>query len=170
MLQTFYVGREREVHSRQTLVSCLSVGQGFCFRASAIPIQHETYLVQFFIYCSYETPDGVKATMLSCKSRQYAAFHFHHKLSRPRKSCRYPSLSTTTAHLVHSSSLLEQAINLVLVFQLEHLGRLVFFNALAVQQESKRADLNTAARRIRLENLLHLGRLFDLEESLFSGL
>jgi hypothetical protein len=80
-----------------------------------------------------------------------------------------PRLAPNTLSLI-SSSLLQQTINLVLIFQLEHLWCRVRFNAFAVQQKSKRVDLDSATRCIRLKDLLHLGGLLNFEKGFFSGL
>jgi hypothetical protein len=77
---------------------------------------------------------------------------------------RNPSLFPTT------SGLLENAINLVLIFQFEHLGRVVVFDTLPVQQEPDAIHVHSFLRGVRLEYLAHLGGLLDLEKGLFSVL
>ncbi len=66
--------------------------------------------------------------------------------------------------------LLQHTINLILIFQLKCFGRLIVSDALSVEQEAEGIGLDSLSGCISGEYFAHLGRLFDLKDSLFSSL
>lgn len=81
-----------------------------------------------------------------------------------------PSRLLHTFSLVHSSRLFQQAVDLILIFQLEHFGRRFLIDFFTIQQESQASHLHSLALSIRFKDLLHLRRLFDFEKGLFTRL
>jgi hypothetical protein len=63
--------------------------------------------------------------------------------------------------------LFKNAVDLVLVFQFQHLGGLIMLNAFTIQEETDGRHLNALLRGVGLEDLAHLRRLLDLEERFF---
>ena len=63
-------------------------------------------------------------------------------------------------------TLLEHAVDLVLILEIERLWCAVRVDALAIQEESQRVLVHALALRVRVEHLLHARRLLDFEEGL----
>lgn len=88
-----------------------------------------------------------------------------------KSSKRAPKISVTSAPTATKATyLLQHAIDLVLVVELEHLGGLVGSDLFTVQQKAEAARLNALALRVRVKDLLHARRPLDFEKRLFSGL
>jgi hypothetical protein len=83
---------------------------------------------------------------------------------------RLRSKTNTSTWLLVSSRLFQYTVNLILIFQLQHLGGLISLNAFPIQQKAKTSYLYTLALRVSLKDLGHLSRLLDLEERLFARL
>merc|ERR1719237_1861371 len=66
--------------------------------------------------------------------------------------------------------LLEHAVELVAVLHVDVGGRLVAADARAVEEEAQRRGGDALARRVRVEDLVELRRLLDLEEGLLARL
>ena len=66
--------------------------------------------------------------------------------------------------------LLEHAVELVAVLHVDVGGRLVAAHARAVEEEAQRRRGDALARRVRVEDLVELRRLLDLEEGLLARL
>jgi hypothetical protein len=82
------------------------------------------------------------------------------------------SASTVHKHSLNdtTTSLLEHAIDLVLIIKLQHLWSGILINAFSIQQETQGSRLNALALCVGLKDLGHFGRLFDLEKGLFARL
>ena len=88
----------------------------------------------------------------------------------PQKLKCYSLTTNNNLEEACTTRLLQHAVNLILVVQFQHFGRVCGFNAFPVQQESKRGSLNSLSLGVRVKDLLHFGTLLDLEEAFFSGL
>ena len=78
--------------------------------------------------------------------------------------------SSHTGNDNNTSRLFQQTINLIFVFELEHLGCLVCLDALPIQHETQAVRRYTATSRVRFKDLGHFRRLFHLEEGFFASL
>ena len=89
-------------------------------------------------------------------------------------SCRVVSCGIYLKPVSHPPSppsrLLEHAVNLILVVQLEGLGRVVRVDPLPVQEEPEGPDVDALALRVRVHHLGHLRGLFYFEERLLASL
>lgn len=71
--------------------------------------------------------------------------------------------------LISPSHLREHAVDLVLVLEFEHLGRLIALDAISVEQKSEAAGVHALSLGVRSEYLLHLGGLLDLKPEFGEG-
>ena len=70
------------------------------------------------------------------------------------------------AEMGGARTLLEHAVDLVLILEIERLWCAVGVDALAIQEEPERVLVHALALRVRVEDLLHARRLLDFEEGL----
>ena len=78
--------------------------------------------------------------------------------------------SRVLAPLGLATGLLEHAVDLVLVVEVEGLGSGVGGDALSVEEEAEGREVDALAGGVGVEDLLHLGGLLYLEEGFLAGL
>ena len=77
---------------------------------------------------------------------------------------------TASNSFLATTSLLQHAINLILIVQFEHFGCLIAINAVTIEHKAQGRALNTLACRVGFKDFGHFGRLFDFEKRFFARL
>lgn len=100
--------------------------------------------------------------LLQCKNLGYNKQHRHTRLSRTKLPL--------SPNLPSSPNLLQNAINLILILQLQHLRCLIRIDIVPIQEETKGSRVHSLAAGVGVEYFGHFGSLFDFKEGLFARL
>lgn len=105
---------------------------------------------------------------LSTNTSQLSFFTYRSSYSIPYLTARWRIYNHPSA--AESTVLLQHAVNLILVLQLERRRRLVSAHTISVEQETKRTNVHTLARSICAEHFLHARGFLHLKVCLLPSL
>ena len=95
-------------------------------------------------------------------------------IPKPSPNTKYlhitPPFIFINSSLTSSPNLLQNSINLILIFQFQHFRCRIGIDLLSIQQKAKGVGIHTLTRSVGIEYFGHFGVLFDFEEGFFAGL